>query len=133
MIAVRIREEKKELKNPPDTPTKNIVIIAIKVGNRPLHGTKLLVSMANNRSLGESIILQPTTPAALHPKPIHIVNACFPQALQHLNGLSRLYAILGRKPTSSSKVNSGKKIAIGGSITDTTQASTRYTPSTKIP
>jgi hypothetical protein len=34
--------------------------------------------VAINRSLGESIILQAITPAALHPKPIHIVRACFP-------------------------------------------------------
>ena len=27
----------------------------------------------------------------------------------------------------------GKKMAIGGSITETTQASTRYTPSTRAP
>ena len=30
--------------------------------------------------IGESIILAPTTPAALHPNPIHIVSACFPWA-----------------------------------------------------
>ena len=36
---------------------KNIVDIAIKVGNLPLQGTKLFVSIAINLSLGESIIL----------------------------------------------------------------------------
>ena len=81
---------------PTDDPTKNIVKIVIMVGNLPLHGTKLLVKMASNRSRGESIILQPTTPAALQPKPMHMVSDCFPQAEQHLNGLSRLYATLGK-------------------------------------
>ena len=60
------------------TELKNILDMAIKVGNRPLQGTKLLVSMAINRSLGESIILQPITPAALQPNPIHMVKHCFP-------------------------------------------------------
>lgn len=40
--------------------------------NLPLHGTKLFVIIAIKRSLGESIILHPTIPAALHPKPIHM-------------------------------------------------------------
>ena len=56
--------------------TKNIEIKAIIVGNLPLQGTRLLVSSASIRSLLESIILQPTTPAALQPKPIHI-HRCF--------------------------------------------------------
>lgn len=56
-----------------ETPViKNIVIMAISVGNLPLHGTKLLVIIAIRRSLGESIILHPTTPAALHPNPMHM-------------------------------------------------------------
>lgn len=54
----------------------------------------------------------------------HIVRACFPQVPAFLKGLSRLNAILGRYPESSKSVNKGKKIAIGGSITDTTHAST---------
>lgn len=58
-------------------PMKNIVIIAIIVGNLPLQGTKLLVSIAIIRSRGESIIRQPTIPAALHPNPIHTVKALF--------------------------------------------------------
>ena len=98
----------------------NIEIRDISVGKRPLHGTKLLVKIAISLSLGESIILHPTTPAALHPNPIHIVSACFPQALHFLKHLSRLNAILGRYPKSSKSVKSGKKIAIGGSITDVT-------------
>lgn len=53
-------------------PTKNIVTMAISVGNRPLHGTKLLVRIAMRRSLGESIILQPVTPTALQPNPMHM-------------------------------------------------------------
>ena len=81
---------------PPAVPTKNMVSRAISVGKRPLHGTKLLVSIASSRSLGESMMRQPTTPAALQPKPMHMVSACFPQARQRLKGLSRLYATLGR-------------------------------------
>jgi hypothetical protein len=57
-----------------------------------------------------------------------MVSACFPQAEQRLKQRSKLNATLGKYPKSSSRVNSGKKIAIGGSITDTTQARLRYTP-----
>ena len=64
------------------------VIIAIIAGNLPLQGTRLFVIIASSFSLFESIILQPTTPAALHPKPIHIVSACFPQLWHFLKGLS---------------------------------------------
>ena len=35
------------------------------------------------------MIRQPVTPAALQPKPIAMVRACFPQALQHWKGRSR--------------------------------------------
>ena len=79
--SIRMKADKKEVITDADSETtKNIVIIAIKVGKRPLHGTKLFVSMARRRSLGESIIRQPTTPAALHPNPIAIQSACFPHA-----------------------------------------------------
>lgn len=61
-----------------DEDAKNIVISVIIVGNLPLHGMKLLVSIAISLSLFESIILAPTTPQALHPNPIHIVKDCFP-------------------------------------------------------
>ena len=54
---------------PKTFPAINIDDIVIKNGKRPLQGTKLLVSVAINLSLGESIILEPTTPAALHPNP----------------------------------------------------------------
>lgn len=50
-------------------PAINMEAIVIKNGKRPLQGTKLLVSVAINLSLGESIILVPTTPAALQPNP----------------------------------------------------------------
>ena len=86
-----------------------------------LQGTKLLVSIAINLSLGESIILVPTTPAALHPNPIHIVSACFPDVQAFLKKPSKLKAILGKYPKSSKIVNNGKNIAIGGSITAVTQ------------
>ena len=104
---------------------KNIEIIAIIVGNLPLQGTRLLVNIERIRSRFELIILQPITPVALHPNPIHIVSACLPQLLQFLKGLSILKAIRGRYPESSSRVKSGKNIAIGGSITDTTKVGTR--------
>ena len=39
--------EASEAPNPPEAPTKNIVRIAISVGNRPLQGTKLLVKHGN--------------------------------------------------------------------------------------
>ena len=75
---------------------KNIVDIAINVGNLPLQGIKVFVSIAINLSLGESIILHPITPHALHPNPMHIVRHCFPWVLHFLNRWSRLNAILGR-------------------------------------
>ena len=89
-------EESTEAPRPPAAPTKNMVIREMSIGRRPLQGTKLLVSMAIRRSRGESIIRQPTTPAALQPKPIHVVSACFPQAPQLWKHLSRLKATLGR-------------------------------------
>ena len=64
-----------------------IVLMVIKKGNLPLQGTKLLVKMAINFSRGESIILAPTTPAALQPNPMHIVNACFPRTTSLLKKL----------------------------------------------
>ncbi len=64
-------------------PIKNIVISAIRVGKRPLQGVKLLVSIAIILSLGESMILQPTTPAALHPNPIHVINIILSFFLGH--------------------------------------------------
>ena len=73
MNRVRSRADSMESKAPPDTPTKNMEIMAIRVGNLPLQGTKLLVIMAISRSLGESMMRQPTMPAALHPNPIHMV------------------------------------------------------------
>ena len=61
-------------------PAINIVAIVIKNGNLPLHGTKLFVRIAISLSLGELIILHPTTPAALQPNPMHIVIICLPCA-----------------------------------------------------
>ena len=62
-------------------PTKKMVMTETKSGNRPLQGIKLLVKVAIKRSRGESMILHPTTPAALQPSPMHIESACFPQVL----------------------------------------------------
>lgn len=56
-----------------------MVAIQIKNGNLPLHGIKLFVRIDTSFSLGESIILHPTTPAALQPSPMHMVSACFPR------------------------------------------------------
>ena len=75
---------------------KNIVRIARIVGKRPLQGTRLLVRMAISLSLGESIMRHPVTPAALQPKPIIMVSACFPQELHFAKQRSRLKAALGR-------------------------------------
>jgi len=98
-----------------------------------LQGTKLLVSIAINLSLGESIILAPTTPAALHPNPMHIVRACFPDVHAFLKKPSKLKAILGRYPKSSKIVNRGKNIAIGGSITAVTHPKVLNIPYIKTP
>ena len=90
IIRLSMTADISEEKTPDFNPIKNIVKIEISAGNLPLQGTKLLVKIAISRSRGESIILHPTTPAALHPNPIHIVRACFPQALHLLKGASRL-------------------------------------------
>lgn len=106
------------LRTPCSPPAINILEIAINKGNLPLQGTKLLVKIAINLSLGEFIILHPTQPAALQPNPIHIVIICFPVQQHFLKNPSILKAILGKYPKSSRKVKSGKNIAIGGSITE---------------
>lgn len=95
-----------------EAPAKNMVITAIRAGKRPLQGTKALVTVAIIRSRGDEIMRQPVTPAALQPKPMHIVRACLPQVPAFLKGLSRLNAILGKYPESSRRVNRGKKIAM---------------------
>ena len=89
---------------------------------RPLHGIKQFVIMAAKRSLGEEMILHPVTPTALHPNPMHMVSACFPQDPAFWKKRSRLKARRGRYPKSSNKVNKGKKIIMGGSMTDVTHA-----------
>ncbi len=101
-----------------------MLIIHIIPGNLPLQGTKVLVSIAISLSLPESIILQPIIAEALQPNPMHIVSACFPHALHFLKHLSKLKDTLGKNPKSSKSVNNGKKIAIGGNITETTHART---------
>ena len=125
IIQVKMNALSKDSKPEKALPTKNIVITDIKSGKRPLHGTKLFVRIPIILSLGESIILHPIIPHALHPNPMHIVKACFPCAPDFLNILSILNAARGRYPISSRKVNKGKNIAIGGSITDTTHAKVR--------
>lgn len=85
-----------ELVKPEVLPAIKIVAIAIKNGNLPLHGTKLLVRIAINLSLGESIILHPTHPAALQPNPMHMVIICLPVQQHFLKKPSMLKAILGK-------------------------------------
>lgn len=97
-----------------------------------LQGTKLFVRIAINLSRGESIILHPTTPAALQPNPMHIVIICLPEQQHFLKKPSILKAILGRYPKSSKNVNKGKNIAIGGSITAIIQVRVWYTPDISI-
>ena len=120
------------LRTPCSPPAINILEIAINKGNLPLQGIKLLVIIAISLSLGESIILHPVTPHALHPNPMHIVIICFPLQQAFLKKPSILNAIRGRYPKSSNIVNSGKNIAIGGNITATTQLKTWYIPSINI-
>ncbi len=62
-----------------------------------------------------------------------MVRHCFPQARHFWKAWSITKATRGRYPRSSSRVNRGKKMAMGGSITATTQAVTRYTPSSTTP
>ena len=76
-------------------PTK-MLAIRICVGQRPLHSEKLFVMIAIIRSRGLSITRVATTPAALHPKPMHIVSACLPCAPALRNRASRLNATRGK-------------------------------------
>lgn len=68
-LTVAKREEAKPLAKLP----MKIEATVIKNGNLPLQGTNALVKIEISFSLGESIILHPTTPAALQPNPMHIV------------------------------------------------------------
>ena len=97
----------------------------------PLHGMSEFVNIAMRRSRSDSIMRQPHMPTALHPKPIAEVSACFPQVPHDLYARSRLKAMRGKIPKSSHSVNIGKKIAIGGSITQSTHVDTRYIPSVR--
>ena len=73
ITAKRMSADKIDWQNPlASAPVKNIVIMLISVGKRPLHGTKVFVSMAISRSRGESIMRHPVTPHALQPNPIHM-------------------------------------------------------------
>ena len=112
-------------------PTK-IVERVVSIPNFPLQGINEFVIIDTSLSEGELIILQPVTPTALHPSPIHIVSACLPVECILQKHLSRLKAILGRKPESSSNEKSGINNAIGGCITDTTHAVVSYMPSMRI-
>src|SRR5699024_10911716 len=100
----------------------NMAAMEISIGNLPLQGIKALVNIAIILSLGELIILHPMIPAALHPSHIHMIRAWLPKAQHFLKYLAMVDAILGKYPKSPKSVNIGKKIAIGGSITEITQA-----------
>ncbi len=86
----RIAADNTEENAPEAPPTKNMVIMAIMVGKRPLHGTKLLVIMAISRSLGESMIRQPMIPAALHPNPMHMTAEIYARPFPSSVGASTL-------------------------------------------
>ena len=107
-----------ELEIPENLLAIKMVAIDIKKGNLPLQGTNAFVSIAISLSLGEFIIRHPTTPAALQPNPMHMVIICFPEEQHFLKMPSTLKAILGKYPKSSKIVKRGKKIAMGGSITE---------------
>ncbi|MNE51143.1 hypothetical protein D3C80_1457550 [compost metagenome] len=77
-------------------PTMNMEASRIRVGHRPLHGTKLLVRIASIRSLGDSMMRVERMAAALQPKPIDIVKACLPWPPDFLNRRSMLKATRGR-------------------------------------
>ena len=94
MVALRILQTKRVMTTPstrkPVSPraaralllspgTRKAVSRKISAPKRPLQGMKLLVATASFRSRGESMIRQPTTPAALHPRPMHMDRAIFPQ------------------------------------------------------
>lgn len=72
ITARRISAEVTEPPIPVTDAVKNMVIREIREGNLPLQGTKLFVSIAISLSLGESIMRQPVTPAALQPSPMHM-------------------------------------------------------------
>ena len=60
LIANTANVDRKEAVKPVDKLPINIIDTVIKRGNLPLQGTKLLVKIAINFSLGESIILKST-------------------------------------------------------------------------
>lgn len=71
--AVTLKETISVVYSAANRPAMKMEAMAIRVGNLPLQGTKLFVSIATSRSLGESMIRQATTPAALQPNPMHMV------------------------------------------------------------
>ena len=75
-----VRVDKIDAPKPIPNPPIKIVAIVIKKGNLPLQGTNAFVSIAINFSRGEFIILQPTTPAALHPKSHAHSQSLFPRS-----------------------------------------------------
>ena len=96
IVPVKINAELIELSAVKDSPMKNIPIIEIRSGKRPLQGTKLFVNIAISLSLGESIMRHPIIPQALQPNPMHIVSDCFPWQPHFLKIPSKLKAIRGK-------------------------------------
>ena len=109
----------------PPVPLHSSSDSRIRVGRRPLQGMKALVRMAASRSRGLSMMRQPMTPQALQPSPMHMVRLCRPLPPAARKKRSQAKAMRGSSPASSSRVNRGKKMAMGGSITATTQAAVR--------
>lgn len=107
---------------------KKSTITAISAPKRPLQGVSEFVRIAMSLSRLEGMIALPVMPTQLQPKPMHMVSACLPQLPHFLKALSRLNATRGRKPKSSSRVKSGKNIAMGGSITAITVVVVEYMP-----
>ena len=78
------------------SPERNAVKSVMSSGKRPLHGTRLFVSIAMSRSRGESMMRQPVTPQALQPRPMHIVRLCRPCAPARAKQRSSTNATRGR-------------------------------------
>lgn len=87
---------------------------------RPLQGVRELVRIDINLSCSEGMMALFVTPTQLQPKPMHTVSACLPQLPHFLKVSSKLKAMRGRMPESSKMAKRGKKIAMGGSITEMT-------------
>jgi hypothetical protein len=116
--ASRVRDRIRAMKNVAATPTSEIatrlrtaasrpkpggaaaetkmLATRIRMGQRPLQGTRLFVRVAMSRSRGESMMRVATTAAALQPNPIAMVSACLPWAPTRSKRRSSRKATRGR-------------------------------------